>query len=370
MTTRPTTSSEEKGHTHQRNMALLATTAHAEYARLNPFEGSKRGMAYTKWKKAARASVLTTIAPQQQAARASSQWVTDETFHMSECNASAKALLALRPSTAFTLQDFDYPPNLLRPGVKRPRNQRPSSTYDSRAEALKAWEHQQENKKLQDLKASKKQQEVQQAALRRLQRQQVVIQQTAWRRQQEALRREQEALHRQQEVQHQVRQLLEGALGDMHLAELRRIIRVRKSITQPNHWWWEELELSQLSTRSDQEASEHEAMAVEEWRTKQCLNEEWERWYEAELSGSPALREALTDWHHWPIASTVLDTPTRHLGTYRYILHHLQERWSEDHPGLTSILSPMQRIEDALAKWEALHPGSITLATLGPDSVL
>ena len=26
----------------------------------------------------------------------SSQWVTDETFHMSECNASAKALLALR----------------------------------------------------------------------------------------------------------------------------------------------------------------------------------------------------------------------------------------------------------------------------------
>ena len=358
MTTRPTTSSEEKGHTHQRNMALLATTAHAEYARLNPFEGSKRGMAYTKWKKAARAWVLTTIAPQQQAARASSQWVTDETFHMSECNASAKALLALRPSTAFTLQDFDYPPNLLRPGVKRPRNQRPSSTYDSRAEALKAWEHQQENKKLQDLKALKKQEEVQQSALRReqaaLRRLEEAIQQEALLQQQV---QQQEALRKQQ-VQHDVRRLLQDALGDMHLAELRQIARYH------NQKWWKCLE---GMTHTDQEASEHATMAIEEWRTKRGLNEEWGRWYEAELSASPALREALTDWPHWPIASAVLDTPTRHLGTYRAILHHLQIRWDEDHPCLHSILSPMQTIEDALAKWEARHPGSINLATLGPE---
>ena len=359
---------------HQVRMAQLAAAAHAVYEKEHPFEGSKRGAAYTAWKDSARRSVLQTIQPQQQAAREDPGWILTTDFHMPEGNASKAALMRMMPSTAYCLEDFDYPPNLLRPGVKRPRSQRPGRCYDARAEALKAWKHQQELNAIrtqqQELKAREKQEEVQQAALRRLQRQQVVIQQTAWRRQQEALRRQQEALHRQQEVQHQVRQLLEGALGDMHLAELRRIIRVRKSITQPNHWWWEELELSQLSTRSDQEASEHEAMAVEEWRTKQCLNEEWERWYEAELSGSSALREALTDWHHWPIASTVLDTPTRHLGTYRYILHHLQERWSEDHPGLTSILSPMQRIEDALAKWEALHPGSITLATLGPDSVL
>ena len=358
MTTRPTTSSEEKGHTHQRNMALLATTAHAEYARLNPFEGSMRGMAYTKWKKAARASVLTTIAPQQEAARASSQWVTDETFHMSECNASAKALLALRPSTAFTLQDFDYPPNLLRPGVKRPRNQRPSSTYDSRAEALKAWEHQQENKKLQDLKASKKQQEVQQAALRReqaaLRRVEEAIQQEALLQQQV---QQQEALRKQQ-VQHHVRRLLEDILGDMHLAELRQIVRKHKQK------WWKCLE---GMTHTDQEASEHATMEVEEWRTKRGLNEEWGRWYEAELSASPALSEALTDWPHWPIASTVLDTPTRTLGTYRAILHHLQIRWDNDHPSLHSILSPTQTIEDALAKWEARHPGSINLATLGPE---
>ena len=342
MTTRPTTSFEEKGHTHQHNMALLATTAHAEYARLNPFEGSMRGLAYTKWKKAARASVLTTIAPQQEAARASSQWVTDETFHMSECNASAKALLALRPSTAFTLQDFDYPPNLLRPGVKRPRNQRPSSTYDPRAEALKALKHQ--------------------AALRRQQealtRQQEEVQQAALRRQQEALRTKQGA----RKVQHDVRQLLQGALGDMHLAELQLIIRFRKPISP----WWEALF---SMTHTDLEASEHKAMAMEELCTKQRLNEEWEQWYEAELSRSPALREALTDWPHWPITRTVLDTPTRHLGTYRAMLNHLQERWSSSHPSLKSILSPMQTIEGALAKWEVLHPGSITLATLSPEFV-
>ena len=354
-------------------MAQLAAAAHAVYEKEHPFEGSKRGAAYTAWKDRARRSVLQTIQPQQQAAREDPGWILTTDFHMPEGNASKAALMRMMPSTAYCLEDFDYPPNLLRPGVKRPRSQRPGRNYDARAEALKAWNHQQELNAIltqqQELKASKKQ-EIQQTALRR--------QQEALRREQEALHTQQQvqhqvrqllALHRQQEVQHQVRQLLEGALGDMYLAELRRIGRVRKSITQPNHWWWEasEHELSQ------QEASEHEAMAVEEWRTKQCLNEEWERWYEAELSGSSALREALTDWHHWPIASTVLDTPTRHLGTYRYILHHLQERWwseERDHPGLKSILSPMQRIEDALAKWEALHPGSITLATLGPDSVL
>ena len=343
---------------HQVRMAQLAAAAHAVYEKEHPFEGSKRGAAYTAWKDSARRSVLQTIQPQQQAAREDPGWILTTDFHMPEGNASKAALMRMMPSTAYCLEDFDYPPNLLRPGVKRPRSQRPGRNYEPRAEALKAWEHQQENKKLQDLKASKKQEEVQQAALRReqaaLRRLEEAIQQEALRKQQV---QQQEALRKQQ-VQHQVRRLLEDALGDMHLAELRQIARYHKQK------WWKCLE---GMTHTDQEASEHATMAIEEWRTKRGLNEEWGRWYEAELSASPALREALTDWPHWPIASTVLDTPTRHLGTYRAILHHLQIRWDEDHPCLHSILSPMQTIEDALAKWEARHPGSINLATLGPE---
>jgi RNase P/RNase MRP subunit POP5 len=274
---------------HQVRMAQLAAAAHAVYEKEHPFEGSKRGAAYTAWKDRARRSVLQTIQPQQQAAREDPDWILSTDFHMPESHASKAALMRMMPSTAYCLEDFDYPPNLLRPGVKRPRSQRPGRNYEPRAEALKAWEHQQENKKLQDLKASKKQEEVQQAALRReqaaLRRLEEAIQQEALRKQQV---QQQEALRKQQ-VQHDVRRLLQDALGDMHLAELRQIARYY------NQKWWKCLE---GMTHTDQEASEHMLMAVEEWRTKRGLNEEWGRWYEAELSASPALREALTDFRH------------------------------------------------------------------------
>ena len=77
------------------------------YEKEHPFEGSKRGAAYTAWKDSARRSVLQTIQPQQQAAREDPGWILTTYFHMPEGNASKAALMRMMPSTAYCLEDFD-----------------------------------------------------------------------------------------------------------------------------------------------------------------------------------------------------------------------------------------------------------------------